>query len=279
MIEFVCNRRHKDGTPIVTDLAVIEYAEMVLADYRPELLEYPGKIDGLHFIEKYLKANIDFQDIYYDEDENPIAGATVFNQEDVKVFDRENQCTKDIPVEADTVIIDNSTMEEGKEGFARFTQLHEAGHFCMHPAVYKRDPYQMSIFDMGYGFAARRSVVMCKRTALENRKGQLKTQEDFREHQANVFAAALEMPRRAFYRATTRLIKEYDIGRDLNSIMVIPDRFHFDFENGKREIITTVADFFGSSRRATEIQMMTLGLLMTEDQYANRHNMLIPRVF
>lgn len=279
MIEFVCNRRHKDGTPIVTDLQVIEYAEAILADYRPDLLEYPGKIDGLHFIEKYLHANIDFQDIYYEEDENPIAGATVFNKEDVKVFDRENKRTKDISVDPDTVIIDNAAMEDGKEGFARFTQLHEGGHFCMHPAVYKRDPYQMSIFDMGLGYAARRSVVMCKRTTLENRKGQLKTQEDFREHQANVFAAALEMPRRAFYQATTRLIREYDLGRSYNDIMVIPERLDFDFEGGKKEVISTVADYFGSSKRATEIQMMTLGLLMTEDQFANRHNILMYRLF
>ena len=278
MIEFECRHRHKDGTPIVKDIEVIEYAEAVLADYRPELLEYPGKIDGLHFIEKYLKANLDFQDIFYKEDENPIAGATVFNDEGVRVFDRENQCVKEIAVEADTVIIDNSTMEEGKEGFALFTQLHEGGHFLMHPAVYKRDPYQMSIFDYGFGYAAR-SMVMCKRTALENRKGQLRTQEDFREHQANVFAAALEMPRRAFYRATTRLIREYDIGRELNTVMVRPDRFDLDFELGREEIIRKVAESFGASKRATEIQMSTLGLFMTEDQYANRHNMLINRAF
>ena len=278
MIDFGCRKRHRDGTPIVRDIEVIEYAEALLKDYRPELLEYPGRIDGLHFIETYLKANLDFQDIFYEEHENPIAGATVFNDEGVMVFDRENQCVREIAVEADTVIIDNSTMEAGKEGFALFTQLHEAGHFCMHPAVYKRDPYQMSIFDLGRGYAAR-SVVMCKRTAIENRKGQLKTQEDFREHQANVFAAALEMPRRAFYRATTRHIKEYDLGRDLNSVLVRPNKLDFNFEMGCREIIGLVADAFGASRRATEIQMMTLGLLMTEEQYANRHNTLIPRVF
>ncbi|WP_027868890.1 ImmA/IrrE family metallo-endopeptidase [Eubacterium sp. AB3007] len=277
MIRFNCKRRHKDGTPIVRDLDVIVFAETILADYRPELLEYPGRIDGLHFIEKYLKANLDFQDIFYEEDESPIAGATVFNDEGVRVFDREGQCVKEIAVEADTVIIDNSTLKAGREGFALFTELHEAGHFLMHPEVYKRDPYQLSFFDYGHGFAAR-SVVMCKRSSMTH-QGRLTTQEDFREHQANVFAAALEMPRNAFRKETIRLIKEYDIGRNLNTVMVMPDDFDFDFELGCGDIIRRVSDAFGASRSATEIQMKRLGLLMTEDQYVNRHNILIDRAF
>lgn len=278
MIKFECRCRHKDGTPIVRDADVVEYAEAVLADYRPELLEVPGKIDGLHFIEKYLRANIDFQDIYYEEDESPIAGATVFNDEGVRVFDREKQCVKEIAVEADTVIIDNSTMSDGKEGFALFTEIHEGGHFLMHPDVYKRDPYQITMYDLGLGLAAR-GTVLCKRTTMENRKGKLVTQEDFREHQANVFAAAMMMPRKPFYDLATRLIAECELQRDGNCILVEPKKYRTHFDFGRRRIIGEVASAFGASRRAVEIRMRTMGLLMTEDQYANRHNMLIDRAF
>lgn len=34
LIEFHCNCRHKDQTPIVSDLEIQEYAEAVLEDYK-----------------------------------------------------------------------------------------------------------------------------------------------------------------------------------------------------------------------------------------------------
>ena len=83
----------KDGTPIVRNEAITAYAEAVLADYRPELLEEPGKIDGVDFIENYLGANLEFQDIYYPDGGDPIAGAAIFNDTRVKVFDRDRMST------------------------------------------------------------------------------------------------------------------------------------------------------------------------------------------
>ena len=121
MIRFRCFKRHKDGTPIIRDADIVRFAGAQLKDYRPELLEVPGKIDPLHFIEHYLGANIDFQDIFYEEGSSPIAGATVFNDEEVRVFDRENMCIKDITVKAGTIIIDNSTIHDKNEGFESST--------------------------------------------------------------------------------------------------------------------------------------------------------------
>ena len=46
MIDFSCRCYHKDRTPIVKDLYIQEYAEALLADYRPDLLTTPGKIDA-----------------------------------------------------------------------------------------------------------------------------------------------------------------------------------------------------------------------------------------
>lgn len=269
MIEFNWYRRHRDGTPIVRNVDVIAFAEAQLKDYRPELLEKPGKIDALHFIESYLKANVDFQDIYYEEGENAIAGATVFNDESIRVFDRENQCVKDISVPAGTVIIDNKTMEAGKEGFARFTQLHEAGHFCMHKTVYCKNPGQMELFANGL---AARSVVLCKRESIEQTRHKLVTQEDFREHQANVYAAALEMPRAPFKRLVTDLIAEYDIGRERNQMLVIPRVADYHFSIGLEEIVSKVAEAFGASRTAVRVQMQSRGILMTESQYLRAYD-------
>lgn len=272
MIIFRCRKRHPDGTPIVKDVDIIAYAEAQLADYRPELLEVPGKIDPEHFIEKYLEANIDYQDLYYEEGTSPLAGAAVFNNESVRIFDRENKCIKDIPVEARTVIIDNKTVEIGKEGFARFTKLHEAGHLCIHHAVYTRIPGQMTLFDGPDGGVAARNIVLCKREAIGNHKRQLVTQEDFREHQANVYAAALEMPNRTFEKLTRQLIRQYDIGRERNQLLVIPHEFNYDFELGRARIISELAETYGASRTAVEIQLRARGLLMTEKEYIRWYN-------
>lgn len=265
MIKFYCRKRHQDGTPIIRDADIVRFAEAQLRDYRPELLEEPGKIDPIHFIEKYLGANIDFQDIYYEEGASQIAGATVFNDEEVRVFDRENMCTKNIAVKAGTIIIDNSTIQDRNEGFARFTELHEAGHLCMHPAVYCTIPGQMSMF-------AARSLVMCKRETMEMRRRRLVTQEDFREHQANVYAAALEMPARTFSKLTLSLIRDYDIGMDGNQVLVIPRDFNYDFEVGLARIISDLAETFGASSQAVRIQLQARGFLMTQKEYIQAYN-------
>jgi hypothetical protein len=48
----------KDNTPILKDTEIDELAEMLLADYKPQLLKEPGQVDGLHFLEFYLGATV-----------------------------------------------------------------------------------------------------------------------------------------------------------------------------------------------------------------------------
>ena len=86
MIDFSCRCYHKDRTPIVKDLYIQDYAEALLADYRPELLTTPGKVDAFHFLENYLGVTVEFQDIFYPEGKVPVAGATIFNDEAIMVL-------------------------------------------------------------------------------------------------------------------------------------------------------------------------------------------------
>ncbi|MCI6359678.1 MAG: hypothetical protein MR778_06925 [Clostridiales bacterium] len=145
MIDFSCRCYHKDRTPIVKDLYIQEYAEAIVRDYRPELLVTPGKIDAFHFLESYLGVTVEFQDIFYPEGNVPVAGATIFNDEAIMVFDRSGMKVSSIDIPAGTVLIDNATMKS--ESFALFTALHEGGHYCMHQGVYKLDPDQISLFE------------------------------------------------------------------------------------------------------------------------------------
>jgi len=66
---------------------------------------------------------------------NPIWGRTVFHDTIVKVFDRENECIKNMIVRANTVILDNCLMKVGLEGARLFTGVHEGAHFLLHSNV------------------------------------------------------------------------------------------------------------------------------------------------
>lgn len=276
MIEFRCNSYHKpDNTPIVSDNAIREYAEAILGDYKPELLREPGKISGERFLENYLGATMDYQDIYYDEGKDPIAGATVFNDDKVWVFDRENQRIKELDVCANTIIIDNDTMQKGKEGFSLFTHLHEGGHLCIHPCVYRNTEGQMTLFDIdAKTLNGEGHVALCKRSSIGGKKGKLFTQEDFREHQANVFAATLAMPRSTFIPTAQYFIRQSNIG-NYRDVIVEPDNgWDLMYENEKLIITEALANVFGVSKSAAEVQLKCLGLMMTEEQYSDQYSQM-----
>lgn len=275
MIEFHCNCRHKDQTPIVSDLEIQEYAEAVLEDYKPKLLKEPGKINAVHFLESYLGATVDYQVIYYEENASPIAGATVFNDDKVLVFDRENMCVRPIEVSAGTILIDNDTMKDGKEGFAQFTHLHEGGHFLIHPAVYRKMDNQITLFDLGMLDKTGSHVVSCKRSAIAGqgeKKCRFSTQEEFREHQANTFAAAIAMPRQTFIPYAQEMIRaagfkdgiwvESEKELDWDDMIVLPD------------IVGKLAETFGVSRSAARVQLKRQNVLMTEKEYQQLHSQL-----
>jgi len=98
-------------------------------------------------------------------------------------FDRENGCIKHIFVPKRAVIIDNSVMEHGREGLALFSGSHEAGHITMHWGVYTD-----MIMDGAESKTGSRGT----------RSKSIRTAADWREHQADYFAAAIAMPNATF---------------------------------------------------------------------------------
>ena len=49
--------RRNHNTPILFDREIDDYAQAILADYKPELLCEPGAIDFQHFLESYLETS------------------------------------------------------------------------------------------------------------------------------------------------------------------------------------------------------------------------------
>ena len=257
MITLKINRvdRQNNNTPILYDREIDAFAHAVLEDYKPELLHEPGAIRFEHFLESYLGVTLLFKDIYSDDPERPIFGATAFRDAKLKVFDRENNRIKRIGVEANTVIIDNFVMQPGKEGLATFTGLHEGGHILLHTRVYVPDDEDDTAFydDM------LDPLVCCRRENVEGfgRKRKNRTPKEQREHQADYFAAAIAMPNSTFVPFVRKLLREHDVWK--GSITLGYDS---DLDILAEEILPDcISEVYGVSKQAAFIKLKKTGLV------------------
>lgn len=257
MIEFNCPNRKYDGTPVVCDLDVMAYAEAQVGDYKPGLLKTPGKINALHFVESYLGASVDVQNILNVVPGMEINGITVFKDAMITVREDEEFISKLFP--AGTVIIDQTVI--GREnGFEQFTIVHEGGHFCMHYPAF-----------CGQDVLAARSMmdkIMCRSSGMENDRHDNRkwTDRDFMEHQANVYAASVLMPRPTFVPFVMELNKKAGYS---NGIFVRPsiDPFYQyrHWYTYLEEIGQKIAETYGVSESAAFVHMKRCGLIRTED--------------
>lgn len=253
MLEFRCDRHvATTGMPVLSDVEIDAMAERVLEDYKPELLEKPGKINALHFIESYLGATVDYQDIYYKEGEAAILGATVFQDGMIRVFDREKLCAVPKLVRRGTVLLDNSIMCDGKEGLQLFTVLHEGGHLYMHRNAFRR----MCKTD---GQSEQLPGICCRQTTVGRvRRIRIRgewTEEDFREHQANTFAAAMSMPAKTF----VPLVKDFYQEIHLKTEVAYFRNADFEVFHLPR-LLRILCETYGVSRTAALVQLKKRGL-------------------
>ena len=245
------------NTPILYDYEIDAYAHAVLEDYKPLLLEEPGTLNFQHFLESYLGASIEYHDIYNDDPERPILAMTIYGCGEIKVFDRENGCISRIEVPKRTVIIDNAVMKSGKEGLALFSGVHEGGHIMMHWDVYSS--MLEAAAECGEDIAP---VVYCRRENIERiprggTKRQKRTAEEWREHQADYFAAAIAMPNitiKPFVHAMLRENGYYKgsitLGRD-SDLDILADDI----------IPNAISEVYGVSKRAARIKLRKLGFV------------------
>lgn len=257
MIRFNCPNRKYDGTPVICDLEVMSFAEAQVGDYKPELLKTPGKVNALHFVESYLNASVDAQNIRYVVPGMEINGITVFKDAVIKVREDDRDVDKLFP--AGAIIIDQGLMM-WENGYSQFTICHEGGHFCMHYPAF-----------CGQDILAARSVmdrIMCRSTVLETDKQENRkwTDRDFMEHQANVYAAAVLMPRPTFVPFVMELNRK---AGHKDGIFMRPsiDPFYQyrHWYTNLEEIGKTIAETYGVSESAAFVHMKRCGLIRTEN--------------
>jgi len=263
MVDLNCRRfdRQSNNTPILSNKEIDHFAHAVLADYKPTLLQEPGKIRFEHFLESYLGATVVYYDIWSDDPERPIWGATAFKDEELKVFDRENMCTTTICIPARTVVIDNSVIADGEGGRALFTGLHEGGHLLIHPGVYAAEcEEQISLIDNSLS-----PVVCCRRNNIENfgTVKRTKTAAEWREHHADYFAAALAMPNATFIPFAGRLLHKYEVRKGRIVTGVDEDLDYLAEELLPEEI----SEVYGVSKRAAFVKLKKSGFVMDKKAY------------
>ncbi len=265
MIEFRCRRvdRRNGNSPIVSDKELDEFAHNVLEDYKPKLLKEPNKIRYEHFIESYLGANLEYHDIYNEDPDRPIWGATAFNDEELRIFNREKLCVSKITVTARTVILDNSIMESGKEGLALFTGLHESGHVLIHPNVYARDPSEQILL---FEDSQISPVVCCRRENIENfgcAGSRKRTPEEWREHHADYFAAAIAMPNKTFIPTVHQLLRENGIYKGRVIIGIDEDNDYI----AEDLLPLAISELYGVSKKAAFVKLKKSGFVVDRRTY------------
>ena len=257
MLEFNCPNRKFDGTPVVCDQQVMGYAEAQIADYDPELLRNPGKLDALHFVKSYLNAVVDVQNIRNVVPGMEINGITVLRDATISILEDEKFVQRNYPGGA--IIIDSSVMGRG-DGYEAFTICHEGGHLCMHYPAF-----------CGSEVLAARSTldkIMCRSNMIgvERSENQKWTDKDFMEHQANVYAASVLMPRPSFVPFVMELNKKAGFGEGIFVRPMLEPFFQYrDWYANLMEIGQKIAEVYGVSDSAAFVHMKRCGLIRMED--------------
>ena len=245
--------KNKDGSHCIKHEYIEEYAEQLLEHYNPELLKTPQQIDWTDFLE-YLGLNIDFANIAKHTDGEDILGTCCFDDlVPLPIYNEKKERTEVKELNTGDVVL-NSILEQQPQRLL-FTALHEGGHWVLHKPYYfgmLQAKGQMSLFG-----EADKVIKCCRKSDIEPKgKHNLVTTEDFLENQANVFAAAVAVPKKVVKKLVPTLFKKYNYyklkdGESENAL----ERF-----SKRCDIISELAALFGVSKQVIDIRLAQLGL-------------------
>ena len=222
------------GVPILKNTAIETDVERMLRDYNPSLLKMPQPLDVEDFTEGYLGLSVHYDNLSHN---GSIWGRMVFYNSQIPVYVLEQEHAEYLPIEANTILIDNSLLNEERETAYRSTMMHECGHKVYHTQFY-REEAEPSMWVT----ATREQMpaTACRKVDVIDfgscGKRVLISDNDWLEHQAKHFSAAALMPApavRCLYdeleigenmRVSSSKASEYDFIFWLTSIFHVPTR-------------------------------------------------------
>lgn len=224
-----------------------DISKEILTEYEPNALKSPQPLDVEHLIEECLFLDMKSERL---SDDGKVLGLIAF-ADTVYTGIGSNDEPFSIEVQEGTVLLDKSLDDLKHPGRKRFTQAHEASHWICHRSHHSYDKRR-------YEFCKREEcpAIACRSEGLEhpgrNAYGKW-TDEEWEEWQANNLAAALLMPKEMFLLAFYDTLRKYGIKTDYlcwdNSVLVM-------------NIVDEIKYIFNVSRRAVELRMIRLGVLL-----------------
>ncbi len=231
--------------PYVTNDVLENYAENIVWDFAPQLLNNPGPIDADKFLEFYLCLNVDSRCISHKEQ---ILGLTAFSDGTVEILNVETGMIEDFPVTAGTVIIDISLDSKRNIARRRFTIIHEGCHWILHRKFFTEyNPFgPASIYEKRY-LAAKTGRLDHNSSQEDN------TEVDMMERQADFLTSAILMPRPALRKAFRNYFsligdKPHQIVRGANCVE----------DSYAKQMTEYIAKVFNVSKRAALIRLEKL---------------------
>lgn len=253
MIKFPFDKyaKTKEGARYLKDSDIENFAEEVLFDYNNDLLKKPQKIDWSHFLEFYLKCNICFAKIFCDDPSNEILGATSFDDAvPLAIWDDKGQKSS-IELNSGEIVFD--TQLEDQPQRLLFTAFHEAGHWMLQSDYYfskNISRNQISIF------GDEQKFIKCCRKAdiemIEKKHKRELTPEEHLEHQANVFSAAILLPKKLLIKLIPKLQKKYSFIKCKNIEELEKQK------DAKWKIENEISILFGVSHQVAQIRLEKL---------------------
>lgn len=182
--------RYEGGVPVITRLMIEELCEHILEEYHENATMTSGAVDVEFLIENCFGMQIDIQTLQPDGE---ILGETIFIDGEREVFGGKNGTTPErLRVKSGTMLLD-AFMYDNMVIRARFTQAHELGHWIMHQRFYSGSDNRACRSNMKQPLHFSH---ICSKTPIE-----------WTEWQANAFAAALLLPKKAMHDFTLAFLK------------------------------------------------------------------------
>lgn len=185
-----------NNVPRMSDAEIECHAMLLIQDYNTNLLKTPQPLDVEDFAEDYLGLSFHYTNLSHT---GFIWGRMVFNNTMIIVYDPEKNIAEDEPIRANTIVLDNSLLEEDREANFRSTVMHECGHSVYHPEYYCIDYSELPLKQTAE--IVHLPYTHCKSSDITGEWGgkrkKLTTDHDWLEHQAKYFSAATLMPKAA----------------------------------------------------------------------------------
>lgn len=259
------NFRHtKDGGVILKYDEIEGMTEEIILDYDSSLLTEPHPLEYDDFLEAYLGANLDYQDIYTPNKETVILGCTIFSEQKLEVFDRHSMKKSYIDCVPGTIVLDNALISGNRKEQENITGLHEGGHFWLHTDQFSEILGQISLGSKAGKICCRKSEI--DRANLQDTRS-ISNAEMWREWQANVFAVTIALPKKsllisvneAFSREgidTKQLIIDQDSGSKYLAEHVIPEY---------------LKSIYNMSKESIRYRLQKTGFYITKKKYEEEH--------